>query len=53
MTNTQALAYAALALHKLGYGRDQIHAAMIKMEYLFDVCTEQEAQDNASELGLF
>lgn len=53
MNNAQAQAYAALALHKLGYGREQIHAILIKMDYYFDICTEQEAQDNASELGLF
>lgn len=47
MTNSQAQAYAVVAMTRLGYDRETIRAVEREMYYLFDVLTEEEAEEKA------
>lgn len=47
MTNNQAQAYAMLAMKRLGYDREAIRKVEREMHYLFEVLTEEEAEEKA------
>ena len=47
MTNTQAQAYAVLALKRLGFDRETQEAVEREMYHLFDRMTEEEAVESA------
>ncbi|GGA06526.1 hypothetical protein GCM10008018_60490 [Paenibacillus marchantiophytorum] len=49
MDNAQAQAYATLALRDLGFDRETIIKVRSKMYHLFDMKSESEAEETASQ----
>ena len=45
MDNRQALGYMLLACQRLGYNKEQARELFREMYYLFDVYTEEEAEE--------
>lgn len=50
MTNNQAQAYAAIALDKIGYDKEEIKKVMDTMYSLFDFVSEEEAEEAAKKI---
>jgi hypothetical protein len=45
MDNRQALGYMLLACKRLGYNKEQAKKLFAEMYYLFDIYTEEEAEE--------
>lgn len=45
MDNRQALGYVFLALKRLGYSKEEAKKIYREMYYLFDIYTEEEAEE--------
>lgn len=45
MDNRQALGYMLLALKRLGYSKEEAKKIYREMYYLFDIYTEEEAEE--------
>jgi hypothetical protein len=45
MDNRQALGYMLLACQRLGYNKEQARELFREMYYLFDIYTEEEAEE--------